>query len=156
MVTVHVDEVKPYVLDFLIARLKGLEPVAIDICKPSNPLVWVAKTEAESGEVENWNMVPRSYTTSKYWAMALMDSEGISLRPVRKQGHPPYRKWVAVYEHSKTGGVPRWGKADTPELAVCKAFVAENMGWQFDVPEDLLNMEAGRQFPKRTLNRTEL
>lgn len=87
---------------------------------------------------------------STEWAQGgpIIEREGISLRPIRKEGHALHDQCLAAYDQGNTDTMVRWVKrADWPRhyhsgpttlVAAMRCFVASRLGDEVEIPEGLL------------------
>lgn len=72
---------------------------------PGGLLMW-------EGNPPKYSLQPPGYVTDSDWMSRMVDSEGISLRPIRCPGHPLHGLWLAAYDHGNTGAMVRWVKRE--------------------------------------------
>jgi len=98
---------------------------------------------------------PLPYSPSTDWSQAgpIIESEGINLRAVRKEGHEFDGQWLAMSaSRAGTGEMVRWVKffwnggkqercrwqGETPLVAAMRCYVASKLGASVEVPAEII------------------
>jgi hypothetical protein len=107
----------------------------------------VAKCEGKKPIPEQMYRVPQ-YSTLWEHGGPIIEREGISLRPIVKEGHSLHGQCLAAIDHGNTGGMVQWVKRETwhshywqgptPLIAAMRCYVASKLGESVEVPEELV------------------
>ena len=111
--------------------------------------VWVERVDAEGRGPAGYFPADHRlhFSTNPSAAQPIIEREGISLRPLRREGHSLDGQWLAAYDHGNTGTMVQWVKREdwhkhywegpTMLIAAMRCYVAKKLGDVVEVPEEL-------------------
>ena len=132
---VKTNELIGAALDWAVATASGIEPEICDIFQYGRPngkhYISIGETDRDGAEVE---FAP---STEGDAVIDLMERERISVRTYAVPGH----NWVAFQDFggSSVSGVKARMTGPTSRIAVCRCYVAANLGDEVEIPEELLD-----------------